>query len=87
MSGIDVGDRRIRKGAGRRRSRRGCASRAARCRAQLEAVVDGISAQGGTPLVVADGPRVLGVIYLKDIVKPGMRERFDRDARAWASAP
>jgi K+-transporting ATPase ATPase B chain len=45
-------------------------------------VVDGISAGGGTPLVVAervDGgtPRVLGVIQLKDIVKQGMSERFD----------
>jgi K+-transporting ATPase ATPase B chain len=44
-------------------------------------VVDGISASGGTPLVVAervgaDAPRVLGVIHLKDIVKQGMSERF-----------
>ena len=37
-----------------------------------------ISAEGGTPLVVADGPRVMGTIYLKDIVKGGMKERFDR---------
>ncbi len=41
--------------------------------------------QGGTPLAVADGSRVLGVIQLKDIVKPGMRERFD-ELRRWASA-
>jgi len=45
-------------------------------------VVDGISASGGTPLVVADRSgaepaRVLGVIHLKDVVKQGMRERFD----------
>jgi K+-transporting ATPase ATPase B chain len=45
-------------------------------------IVDGISASGGTPLVVAerrgaDAPRVLGVIHLKDVVKQGMRERFD----------
>ena len=45
-------------------------------------VVDGISASGGTPLVVAEltpgqGARVLGVIQLKDVVKSGMRERFD----------
>ncbi|MCW2752039.1 MAG: K+-transporting ATPase, subunit, partial [Aeromicrobium sp.] len=45
-------------------------------------VVDGISASGGTPLVVAErsgtsAPRVLGVIHLKDIVKQGMAERFD----------
>ena len=54
--------------------------------AELTTIVDGISSQGGTPLVVAetvgDGStsgtaRALGVIYLKDIVKPGMRERFD----------
>ena len=49
---------------------------------ETSAVVDGISASGGTPLVVAerigsDVPRVLGVIHLKDIVKQGMRERFD----------
>src|ERR1700710_1784181 len=45
-------------------------------------IVDGISAAGGTPLVVAErvagqGARVLGVVHLKDIVKGGMRERFD----------
>lgn len=38
--------------------------------------VDAISAAGGTPLVVADGRRVLGVIYLKDVVKEGIAERF-----------
>src|SRR5207248_1998299 len=38
--------------------------------------VDGISKQGGTPLVVADGAHVLGAIQLKDIVKGGIRERF-----------
>ncbi len=44
-------------------------------------IVDGISAAGGTPLVVAEShngdARVLGVIHLKDVVKSGMRERFD----------
>ncbi|UQX88998.1 potassium-transporting ATPase subunit KdpB [Jatrophihabitans telluris] len=48
----------------------------------LAELVDGISASGGTPLVVAErvgagGARVLGVIHLKDIVKQGMSERFD----------
>ncbi|URM98856.1 potassium-transporting ATPase subunit KdpB [Actinomadura madurae] len=46
----------------------------------LDRIVDGISVSGGTPLVVgerADGTaRVLGVVHLKDVVKPGMRERF-----------
>ena len=48
---------------------------------EVGTVVDGISASGGTPLVVAEsgvhGTRVLGVIQLKDVVKAGIRERFD----------
>jgi K+-transporting ATPase ATPase B chain len=48
---------------------------------ELQTIVDGVSSEGGTPLVVAeqDGniARAMGVIYLKDIVKTGMRERFD----------
>jgi K+-transporting ATPase ATPase B chain len=49
---------------------------------ELEQVVTRIAREGGTPLVVAESDdgsaRVLGVIYLKDVVKGGMRERFDR---------
>ncbi|MBO0915015.1 potassium-transporting ATPase subunit KdpB [Streptomyces laculatispora] len=53
--------------------------------AEVGGIVDGISASGGTPLVVgevtrhgdAPGARILGVIHLKDVVKAGMRERFD----------
>ncbi|MFJ4464909.1 potassium-transporting ATPase subunit KdpB, partial [Streptomyces sp. NPDC088928] len=53
--------------------------------AEVGGIVDGISASGGTPLVVgqmtrhgdAPGARILGVIHLKDVVKEGMRERFD----------
>jgi K+-transporting ATPase ATPase B chain len=44
---------------------------------ELETIVDGIATQGGTPLVVAENQRILGVIYLKDVVKTGMVERFD----------
>ncbi len=44
--------------------------------AGLEEAVRGIAAAGGTPLVVAEDGRVLGAIYLKDTIKPGMRERF-----------
>jgi K+-transporting ATPase ATPase B chain len=44
----------------------------------LDSACERISLEGGTPLVVAEGARVLGVIYLKDIVKPGIRERFLR---------
>ena len=43
---------------------------------QLSGMVQAIARAGGTPLVVADGRHVLGVIHLKDIVKGGMRERF-----------
>jgi K+-transporting ATPase ATPase B chain len=43
---------------------------------QLRAIVEGIARSGGTPLLVARDRRVLGVIQLKDIVKPGIRERF-----------
>jgi K+-transporting ATPase ATPase B chain len=44
----------------------------------LDEAVRNIAAAGGTPLVVAEDDRALGVIYLKDTVKPGMRERFDQ---------
>ena len=43
---------------------------------EIQASVEQISRSGGTPLVVAENQRALGVIYLKDIVKGGMRERF-----------
>ncbi|MEB4820099.1 HAD family hydrolase, partial [Bacillus thuringiensis] len=39
---------------------------------------DSISKEGGTPLVVAVDNRIYGLIYLKDTVKPGMRERFEQ---------
>jgi len=44
--------------------------------AEVTASVDHISRQGGTPLVVAEGREVLGVIFLKDVVKGGIKERF-----------
>jgi len=75
MSGVDIGSRQIRKGA------------ADAIRLQVErlgqpfpktvqASVDEAARRGSTPLIVSDGPRVLGVIELKDIVKGGIRERF-----------
>ena len=45
---------------------------------ELGPIVDGVSRDGATPLVVIDGLRVLGVIRLKDTVKPGMTERFQQ---------
>lgn len=43
----------------------------------LENISDEVASLGGTPLAVAEGKRILGVIYLKDTVKPGMKERFN----------
>jgi K+-transporting ATPase ATPase B chain len=43
---------------------------------QLYAVIEPISTKGGTPLLVADGHRVVGVVHLKDIIKGGIKERF-----------
>ena len=45
---------------------------------ELDPIVEAIARGGGTPLVVADGARALGVVQLKDIVKGGMRDRFDQ---------
>lgn len=48
-------------------------------REELKVLTDPIASSGGTPLVVASRSRgILGVIHLKDVVKPGMRDRFDR---------
>jgi K+-transporting ATPase ATPase B chain len=44
--------------------------------AEIETAANRIAAAGGTPLAIVDGGKALGVIYLKDTVKPGMRERF-----------
>lgn len=73
MSGVDVGGREIRKGAASAVLERVGADPGATA---VREVVDTIAQEGGTPLVVADGGRVLGVVRLSDVVKPGMRERF-----------
>ncbi|TCC42624.1 potassium-transporting ATPase subunit KdpB [Kribbella speibonae] len=81
MSGVDVDGRQVRKGAAGAVnawiSRHGGTTDP-----KLGEIADGISASGGTPLVVAESingtARALGVIHLKDVVKEGMRERFDQ---------
>ncbi len=89
MSGVDLpaagGTRRVRKGAASAvmawvRDNDGHAI------STIGPLVDGISASGGTPLVVAEldpgqPARALGVVHLKDVVKAGMRERFDQMRR------
>jgi K+-transporting ATPase ATPase B chain len=75
MSGVDMGERRIRKGApdaieawlnqhGKGIER------------HVRQVVEQVSTQGATPLVVAEGDRTLGVVELRDIIKGGIKERF-----------
>ena len=59
-----------------RRSSDGSRRRAASCPIELTGIVERIARAGGTPLVVAEGRQVLGVIHLKDIVKGGIKERF-----------
>src|SRR5438477_11798366 len=77
MSGVDFAGSSIRKGAADS-VRRWVLEQGGTVPDELETIVDGIAVQGGTPLVVANGKNILGVIYLKDIVKQGMRERFDQ---------
>ncbi len=75
MSGVDLGMRHIRKGA--KSAIVGWAKTVqVSIPSDLDAAVDRIARGGATPLVVADGSRVLGVIALADIVKHGVRERF-----------
>lgn len=73
MSGVDLPDgRQIRKGASDAMAR----SFPQDGTAQVDPLVRRIAMSGGTPLVVALNSRLLGVIHLKDVVKPGIRERF-----------
>ena len=75
MSGVDLGGRQIRKGAADA-IRDWVASKGASFPNEVVGFVETIARQGSTPLVVADGAKVLGVIELKDIVKGGIKERF-----------
>jgi K+-transporting ATPase ATPase B chain len=77
MSGVDLDGRRVRKGATESvvefvHESGGSVT------TQLTEITDRISRFGGTPLVVAEGSRALGVVHLKDVVKGGMRERFEQ---------
>jgi K+-transporting ATPase ATPase B chain len=75
LSGVDFDGRHVRKGAAQS-IERFVNDRGGSFPAEVRNSVDEIARQGGTPLVVADGAKTLGVIYLKDIVKGGIKERF-----------
>jgi potassium-transporting ATPase ATP-binding subunit len=76
MSGVDINGNRLRKGAGDAiisfvEAEGGAAP------AELRAELERVASEGGTPLAVARDSQILGVVYLRDIVKEGMGERFD----------
>ncbi|MBI3480503.1 MAG: potassium-transporting ATPase subunit KdpB [Nitrosomonadales bacterium] len=75
MSGVNMGERQIRKGA-TDAIRNYVISLGGSFPVGVDAIVDSVARRGSTPLVVADGAKVLGVIELKDIVKGGIKERF-----------
>ncbi len=77
MSGVNLDGRAIRKGATDAIAKY-LEEQGGALPAEVRAAVEAISRSGGTPLVVAENGRALGVIQLKDIVKGGMRQRFDQ---------
>ena len=76
MSGLDIGSRQIRKGAADS-VKRWVSGEGGVVPSDLDEIVERVSRAGSTPLVVADGQDILGVIELKDVVKQGIREKFD----------
>jgi K+-transporting ATPase ATPase B chain len=76
MSGLDLDQRQIRKGAADS-VKRWSGEQGGTIPADLDAIVERISRAGSTPLVVAEGRDIVGVIELKDVVKQGIREKFD----------
>jgi K+-transporting ATPase ATPase B chain len=76
MSGVDLDGREIRKGAFDAIVQH-CSTNGHRVPVEVEETVKNISNSGGTPLLVAEDRKILGTIHLKDIIKGGMRERFD----------
>ena len=75
LSGLEAGDKSWRKGAVDAVVRYLKIDRASVSK-EIDAAVDKIARSGGTPLAVAEGDRLVGVIHLKDVVKPGVKERF-----------
>ena len=75
ISGVDAAGRSIRKGAIDSILRH-VGVPLERTPPEFRRAVDGVASSGGTPLAVAENGRLLGVIHLKDVVKPGIKERF-----------
>jgi K+-transporting ATPase ATPase B chain len=78
MSGVDLADgRRIRKGAPDAVIRH-VQNERGQMPERVQEQVDAVASKGATPLLVADGNRMIGMVVLEDILKPGMRDRFER---------
>jgi K+-transporting ATPase ATPase B chain len=75
LSGVNLDGRQVRKGSADA-IEKFVAGHGGEIEPLVKRAVEEIAKKGGTPLVVADGPRALGVVYLKDIVKGGIKERF-----------
>jgi len=78
MSGVDLPDgRRVRKGAPDSMIRY-VKEAGGRLPSDLQPQVDAVASRGATPLVVCEGNKIIGVVVLEDVLKPGMRDRFER---------
>jgi K+-transporting ATPase ATPase B chain len=77
MSGLNINQRQIRKGAAES-VKRWVSEQGGTVPSDLDAIVERVSRAGSTPLAVADGSDILGVIELKDVVKQGIKEKFDQ---------
>ena len=77
MSGVDLDGSRIRKGAGDA-ILAFVGEGGGQAPPELRETIDRIAREGGTPLAVGRDKQVLGVVYLKDVIKEGMRQRFDQ---------
>ncbi|MGA2433164.1 MAG: potassium-transporting ATPase subunit KdpB [Acidimicrobiales bacterium] len=76
MSGLDMGTRQIRKGASES-VKKWVSDQGGVTPSDLDVIVERVSRAGSTPLTVADGKEILGVIELKDVVKQGIKAKFD----------
>jgi potassium-transporting ATPase ATP-binding subunit len=80
MSGLDMGERQIRKGAAES-VKRWVLEQGGAIPPDLDGIVERVSRAGSTPLAVADGAQILGVIELKDVVKKGIKVKFEEMRR------
>jgi len=80
MSGLDMGSRQIRKGAAES-MKRWVLEQGGEVPGDLDEIVARVSRAGSTPLTVSDGPEILGVIELKDVVKQGIKAKFEEMRR------